>query len=251
MKKEELLELVEAEKWSVQVFNGYPIFLISATYGSSWVIKEILGVAYRHLFFMFKGGRAQMHYDQKDWQTIGDAYFAQVHTVEELNTLVHMFEKESAAAYTAGTYTQLPTKFPDLVALAQRQAAVLGGACGRIAHAIEGITMVSEAKLRSILESKGAMDEITFSKLCSPTSVSFVALAQEALWEIRQSEHSAQPELTVQFLKNFGWFENTYRGSTNLTNADVLQKASQLKEKPTRSDLETLAKEKESVMQEL
>ncbi len=205
--KETVLKAVKENRWNIQSFNGRPIFL-SAAARSGWYVGKALGSGYRHFFYLLSKTRISMYYDEEDWRRIGEAYYASVSDVNGLSALIERYEREYREHTPAAREPLRDLSPAALIAWVQAVAAQLDYSVG-FAHGIEGITFVSEARLRTLLEKRGVMSEMLLSKLSSPTHVSFLSRVRRELWDIHGAPANEKLALAKRFLASYAWIENT------------------------------------------
>ncbi|HEV3244811.1 MAG TPA: PEP-utilizing enzyme [Candidatus Paceibacterota bacterium] len=252
MTRDQVLAVIKSARWNIQGFNAYPLLIMAAGNESAWSVADALGVGYRHIFYFFRNGRAQMHYDEGDWQRIGEAYYERIRDMSGLRKLIDAsiedFREHSAASAREAADSLSLERAAER---AQKYLLQLRHAIGGSMHAIEGLTFVGESRLRNILTQKGAFDEMTFSRLCSPTEPSFLAEAQLELWKIKTAPASKQLSMARDFLIQYPWIENTFLGSAKLTPEKVLHRAEELLEAPSQSEFAAIRSEKEAIMEKL
>ncbi len=247
--KEQLVKILKSRQWWVQVFNGLPLYLHTVASNTGWMIKKITGVNYSHFFLRMHELRAHYYYDQKDLATIGEGYYRKNQVISQ----IHRYMREHKNNYLAarrktghiGADRLAKLNLNQLIDLGQKLCHELTMAIG-ITHAIEGISFASEQKLKNLLDKRGLNSHENFQTLSAPSQSSFLSQAQAALWQINHSPKTGQKKLINNFLKNFGWIENSYVKGKTLTAAGVLAKAKQQKHHPSASALAktTAAKKK-------
>jgi len=250
MTKEEVLTEVQKEHWNVQGFNGLPIHLLSAAHDAERMVGKILPKSYRHFFYTCFHGRANMYYDESDWQGIADAFYETIKNKQTLADLIETYNADYRKSVARAAVIPDGSSAEELIVLAQAFSNRLMSACGS-AHAIEGITFGSEHILHAVLSQKGAPDSLTLSKLSSPIYPSFLSEARFLLWKIKKAEGEEKNELAKTFLKEYAWIENSYLGSAKLTIGHVFRRAEELTSEPDLSEFDEIMKEKEAIMEQL
>jgi phosphohistidine swiveling domain-containing protein len=225
--REQLVKTIKSSQWLVQGFNGLPLYLHNVASITGWMIKEVCGVNYTHFFLRMHDTRAKYYYDENDLLAIGLGYYKKNKNTRQLLNFVrsHKTRYLEARRQTGKVPRQLKTlPFQQLVGLAGKLSHELTMSIG-MAHVIEGISFVSETKLREILEQRDGNTHKNFQLLSSPVKPSFLSLAQTALWSIKSAPKSKKAGLVKNFLKNFGWIENSYVRGKIMSETDVLKKA--------------------------
>jgi len=249
--KEKLVKIIKTNRWLIQGFNGLPIYLHNVATNTGWMIKNITGVTYSHFFLRMHESRAKYYYDESDLIAIGNGYFKKNKNIKDLITFRQIQKTDYLKARkTSGKVPQkLNTlNLHQLVSLAKNLSFELTMSIG-ISHSIEGISFVSEQKLKELLNQRNANTHENFHLLSSPNKPSFLSLAQTALWNIKNSKGMLQEELIKKFLKSFGWIENSYVRGKVLSKKHVLEKAKHQKHfyslnvlKKTKADKANLVK---------
>lgn len=249
--KEQVLQVIKGSQWNVQSFSGMPLYLMCAATLSGWRVKEELGVGYSHFFFLFSKGRAHMYYDEKDWRTIAEAYYARIHSEDELKGMIARWRSKTDEAQEAFHHVdprQLSSEA--LVELTRNLAACITDSVGT-GHALEGITFGSEERLKQALEKRNAFSVMDFSLLCSPIYSSFMTEVQQALLHIKHLPESEERDAAVQkYIDGFTWAEATYCGAKKLMPQEVLARAEDLKE-ITVLDMYEVSEQKQALMNKL
>ena len=235
LSQSELVQIIKSHQWNIQGFNGTPLYLHPAASLSGWMHEPVFA-NYTHFFYLFSGGHARMYYDQSDWQKIGESYYERVNNLEKLLEL----EKGSQALFDAkfknaqdllGVISD--NKISSLARSARAVAAVMPFAAN-YGHALEGITFVSEIRLRELLQARKVYNELDFSILCSPLYPSFIFRALQLLFRLR-SGGPEQQSLLDQFKEQFYWIENNYTGAKNFTDAEILARSEAITVEPVNA----------------
>lgn len=239
LNKEQLVKIIKNRQWMIQGFNGLPLYLHTVASNTGWMIKPIAGVNYSHFFLRMNENRAKYYYDEQDLANIGNGYYQKVKSVKQLNSFVRQHKKnylnaKRAAKYTPGRLSQLSLK--ELTSLARKSTNELTMSIG-ITHSIEGISFVSERKLKDMLDKRGLNTHENFQLLSAPVKLSFLSQAQIALWHIKHAKKNKKQYLAIKFLQNFNWIDNSYVKAKVLTEADVLKKAAHQKYLPSLAQL--------------
>src|ERR1044072_9406898 len=149
--REEVLSIVQSCKWNIQGFNGLPFYLTCATTESGWLVEDLIGAGYSHFFYLFSKKRVMMHYDEQDWENIGAAYYQRVKNLDELLGLEKKHQEQYAEIERQRPQLSENSQVAELGQAAQTLGRQIAMAVG-YGHAIEGITFVSEKRLRQVLE---------------------------------------------------------------------------------------------------
>lgn len=250
LNKEQLVRIIKSRQWMIQGFNGLPLYLHTVASNTGWMVKPIAGVNYSHFFLRMQENRAKYYYDEQDLANIGNGYYKKIKSTKQLNGFILRHKKnylktKRNAKYTPGQLSNLSLR--EITSLARKSTNELTMSIG-ITHSIEGISFVSERKLKEMLDKRGLNTHENFQLLSSPVKFSFLSRAQIALWEIRHAKKIRKPDLVAAFLKHFGWIDNSYVKAKILTKADVLKKAEHQKHLPSWAQLAKTKAEKEKLI---
>jgi phosphohistidine swiveling domain-containing protein len=251
LSKEKVLDIVRSTRWYLQRANGAPFYIMMAAYPSGWLVEKVLGKGYSHFVFAFSDDGIAMYYDEDDLGNICEAYYQRIFSREGLEKLVatHKAQYDESGEKSAYDVTVLDSlSDSELVALSMRLRERLGLSVG-IGHAIEAITFGSEKKLRSLFAKKGNFTEQEFGLVCSPVYPSFLSFAQMKLWQIKHLEGQERAVAIEDFIKEYGWIENTYLGSKKFTAEDVIRRAEGLTHEPVIEDENVVRSRKEAILQ--
>ncbi len=254
LSKEKLVKIINSKKWFIQGFNGLPLYLHNVASNTGWMTKKDFGATYSHFFLEMDKSRARYYYDEADMANVGYGYYTKIKSIAKLKALEALHKKNYLKARKQSGVIE-PNKlkllsFKELVALAEKLRDELTMSVG-MAHAQEGISFVSEMKLKQILDKRNINTHENFQLLSSPTKPSFLLEAQTALWHIRNSKGSGQKKLISQFLKNFGWIDNSYVKGKMVSEKDVLEKAKQQKGVQTQKTQSEIKKRKQKLIKQL
>src|SRR5574340_568266 len=92
-----LLEILREKKWSVQGFNGTPLYLLCAATKTGWMTKKLFGRNYTHFFYLCPPGRVLMHYDENDWESLGKLFYKKITSLKK-QKLVELGYKKNFTA---------------------------------------------------------------------------------------------------------------------------------------------------------
>lgn len=224
----QLIKILKTRPWMVQEFNALPFYILSTGGISGWLTKKFIGINYSHFIIYFNDKKAKFYYDEIDLANMGEAYFKKIKDLKTLKSWQEFYKKGYLASvkktgeFDPNKLKNLP--FNKLVALAISLTKEITAGAG-IAHALEGIAFVSEARLKEILRKYNADTAENFQLLSSPSQISFLSQAQTALWEIKRANGAKQQNLIKKFISDFGWIENNYVAANALTGKEVLAKA--------------------------
>jgi phosphoenolpyruvate synthase/pyruvate phosphate dikinase len=238
--KEKLVKIIKSRQWMIQGFNGLPLYLHTVASNTGWMVKPIAGVNYSHFFLRMRENRAKYYYDEQDLAAIGYGYYKKIKNTGQLNKFVAQHKKDylKAKRYVGKIPKRLnQLSLRELINLAQKSTRELSMAIG-VTHCIEGISFVSEIKLKDILNKRGLNSHENFQLLSAPVKLSFLSQAQIALWKIKHAKKNEQQALINNFSRNFGWIDNSYVKAKILSADDVLKKAAAQKHLPSQSQLE-------------
>ena len=247
MTETELITLLKQGRWSIQGFNGMPLYLDAAATESGWLVNREFGQAYTRFFYLFSKGRAYMYYDEEDWLRMSDLFYEKVRNLAELQAIIAKYDREFIERATP-IDPELLSALSDaeLVAVMKKGLDQLRYS-GGIAHVIEGVTFGSEERLRKALSRTREYEETEFSTLCSPTEPSFLLAAQKRLWEIHEA--TDKEELATAYIKDFEWVQTTYLGPKRLSVADVIAQANAMQEAPSSGEYERMRAEKNEIIE--
>lgn len=251
--KERLVKIIQNKQWLIQGFNGLPIYLHNVASQTGWMIKNVAGVNYTHFFLRMEDNRAKYYYDEQDLANIGYGYYKKNKNIRDIQKLVKQHKGDYLKAKRLSG--QIPKQleklsFTQLINLAQKLSYELKMSIG-ITHAIEGISFVSELKLKEILNKRYNHTQENFQLLSSPVKPSFLSLAQTALWNIRHAKKNQKQKIVKKFLRKFGWIDNSYVKGKILTTQEVLKKASHQKHQPFPEMLKQTKFAKSKLIKEL
>jgi len=252
--KKKLVKLVKKGSWFVQGFNGLPLYLHNVASNTGWMTKEISGATYSHFFLRVHESRAHWYYDELDMAKVGEGYYKRVRSVAELRRFENKHRELYAQAYK-NTGPISPPALPHLslkglAKLAENLVRELTLSVG-LAHAQEGISFVSEMKLKQILDSRSRNTHENYQLLASPVELSFLSQAQILLYSIRKAKGNSKLKLVKKFLTDFHWLDNSYVRGKKLTEEEVLQKAKSQKYAPSGSGLNQIKLRKEKLIKVL
>ncbi len=250
LKTQQLLNIIKSGTWFVQGFNGLPLYLHGVASTTGWMLETDFGQNYSHFFLRVNESRAHWYYDELDMHAIGTGYYKRVTSPAKLNSLIAKHKATYLKAKKAsGTHTEAQLKkmsLAELVALIQKMANELKMSVG-IAHAQEGISFVSEARLIEMLELRKANTAENHQLLSSPLKLSYLSEAQILLGRIKHTKGSRKEKFIQQFIKNFSFIDNSYVKGVKLSEKDVNEKIKHLKHIPKLSQL-NMAKIKKTVL---
>jgi phosphoenolpyruvate synthase/pyruvate phosphate dikinase len=254
MDKDQLIKLVKNRPWFVQGFNGLPLYLHNVAANTGWMVKKDFGANYSHFFLEMHESRARWYYDELDMANVGHGYYKKIKNIKKLTALELLHKKDYLKARKVVDITKsqnLSTlSLKELVTLAQKSIHELTMSVS-FAHAQEGISFVSEMKLKEILDRRNMNTHDNFQLLSSPAKASFLAEAQTLLWNIRKSSGVKKEKLISQFLKEFSWIDNSYVRGKTITEKDVLEKAKQQKTLPSEIALGKTRIQKQKLIKQL
>lgn len=228
----ELLKTVQKHTWFIQGFNGLPLYLHAVASCTGWVTKKDFGANYSHFFLRDIEGRAHWYYDEIDMHNVGEGYYKRVKNVKQLEALEQKYNFEFKKQITK-TKAVLPHELgklsaKELMDLGEQVVKELTYSVG-IAHALEGISFTSEARLKTILDKRQMNTPENYQLLSSPVKFSFISESQVLLNKIKKAKGSTETSLIQKFLKDFGWIDNSYVRAKVLDEKDVLQKVKEVK----------------------
>jgi len=224
--KAKILKTIKNTDWDIQTFNGLPLYLICAAGPTGWMLKKAVGENYRHFLFQFYDGRGEMFYDKADLKRIGAAYYKKIKNIEHLAKLKYLynlaFKKMTTGISERASLRKLSNK--KLIILTQkiRDTQIFSVGTG---HVIEGVSYISEIKLKQILVDKRQFTHENMQLLCSSVSPSFLFTAQNLLWKIKHLKGQAQTSAIKSFVGKYFWIENTYTRGKFIGKQDILRKA--------------------------
>ncbi|MBI5530296.1 MAG: hypothetical protein HY918_02235 [Candidatus Doudnabacteria bacterium] len=217
------------------------------------MIKPITGVNYSHFFLRMDGTRAKYYYDEADLASIGFGYYKKNKTVKQLKYFIRLHKQDylKAKRLAKKNPKHLQTlSLKELVRVAQKTTKELSMAVGT-AHCIEGISFVSELKIKEMLDKRGLNNHENFQILSAAIKPSFLSQAQMMLWQIKNAKKEKQKILVKRFLKKFGWIDNSYVKAIVLSHEDVVKKSKAQKYLPTFEKLKNNKSSKARLIKEL
>lgn len=252
--KEQLVKIAKSRPWFVQGFNGLPLYLHNVAANTGWMIKEVCGTSYTHFFLSIHESRAKWGYDEEDMANVGHGYYKKIKKISQLKNLEakHKARYFKARKLTGNIKNDDLQKlsFKDLVSVAQKLSNELTSSVG-IAHSQEGISFVSEMKLKHMLDKRNLNTSENFQLLSSPIKPSFLSEAQILLWHIGHSAGSKRGKLIKKFQKEFSWLDNSYVRGKTFTREGVLEKTKHQKYLPSITELRKTNSAKQRLMKEL
>ena len=252
--KEKLVKIAKSRPWFVQGFNGFPLYLHNVAANTGWMIKEVCGTSYTHFFLRIHESRAKWGYDEEDMANIGHGYYKKIKKISQLKNLEarhkakYLRAKKQSGAVRIDKLKKL--SFVQLINLARKLSNELTMSVG-IAHSQEGISFVSEMKLKDMLDKRNLNTNENFQLLSSPLKPSFLSDAQVLLWHIRNSTGGKREKLIKKFQTNFSWIDNSYVRGKSFTREDVIEKARYQKHLPSAKALAKTKSAKQRLMTEL
>ncbi len=248
--RDQVLNIVKSNDWSIQSFNAYPLYVMCAGVESGWLVKAQFGVGYTHFFFFLLNGRASMYYDRQDWENISGRYYEKIKSRGQLEYLIEEYKSAykkllDETRYDESRLVKMAT--PELIGLLKKLCNRLINAVGA-AHVIEGITYGSEEKLRGLLRAKGTFTEQEFGLICSPTRPSFLSEAQRELRQIKSLPNGRRSGAIDEFIANYGWIENNYLGRKQFSHADVVHRIDGLEDDSSEANAEEIISQKAKIL---
>lgn len=255
MEIKKVSKILTNHKWSIQGFNGTPLYLLYASAATGWMLKKTFGHDYTHFFYLCPTNRVHMYYDEEDWELLGNDYFKKVKNIKSFKNLKIIYWKKFSNSLKSKDkyYSILSQKTPtndELVNYARVCGNVLVQSVG-FSHIIEAISFVSEQKLIEILKSKNAYFQKNLQLLTSPVYPSFLSKTQKALWKIKKARGETQKKLISRFLKKYFWFENSYVAAKFLTAGDILQRAQKMEKFPMAQSFGKIKEDKKILLNKL
>lgn len=228
----ELLKTVKKHTWFIQGFNGLPLYLHAVASSTGWMTQKDFGANYHHFFLRDIEGRAHWYYDEIDMHNVGEGYYKRVKNIKQLQALEKKynleFQKQKIRTKLIPSHELVQLSVKELMSLGERVIKELTSSVG-IAHALEGISFTSEARLKTILEKRQMNTPDNYQLLSAPVKFSFISEAQMLLGRIKKSKGARKESLVKQFLTDFDWIDNSYVRGKLLTEKEVLQKVKEVK----------------------
>jgi len=250
--KAKILKKIQASDWDIQNFSGLPLYLICAAGPTGWMLKKAVGVNYRHFFFQFQGGHAEMFYDKADLKRVGNAYYKKIKNLKQLAKLKRLynltFKKTAAGVSKHASLQKLSDKELAVLARQIRDTQIFSVGSG---HVLEGVSYISEVKLKQTLTDKRQFSHENIQLLSSPVSPSFLLTAQNLLWKIKHLKGQAQKLAMENFIKKYSWIENTYTQGKLIGKREIFRKAKAQKRPAGLNSFAAIKKQKAALIKKL
>lgn len=248
----QLLKKVQKHTWFIQGFNGLPLYLHAVASCTGWMTKKDFGAEYKHFFLRDIEGRAHWYYDEIDMHNVGEGYYKYVKNIQQLKEIEtkykHSYDKQREHSKLVSLHELPKLSFKELADLGERVILELSYSVGA-AHALEGISFTSEAKLKAILERRQMNTPQNYQLLSSPIQFSFISESQALLYKIKNAKSAYKKTLIQNFLKDFGWIDNSYVRGKVLVEQDILEKVKEVKH--VTQDMKKTILKKERLIQQL
>jgi phosphoenolpyruvate synthase/pyruvate phosphate dikinase len=247
MTPKKLLALVKRGNWFVQGFNGLPLYLHSVASMTGWMTKKDFGANYSRFFLRVHEHRAHWYYDETDMAKIGESYFRHIKSVKQLRKLeskhTRLFQKAKNETGQISAELLKQFSFKELCKTAERMVNELKMSVG-LAHSHEGISFISEMRLKAVLDKRGLNTNENHQLLSAPIEPSFLSESQALLSKIKNSKGGLKNRLVKEYLNNFGWIDNSYVKGQILEEKDVYKKAKDLKHAGKVSNFKVIKEKK-------
>lgn len=245
-------ELKNLDDWYPQATNMVPIFINSPA-RSGFNMKRELGFGYSKFIFRFQSGWGEMFYSHTDLDRLWREVKAKLET--DPDYLIKVRDSYSAKFEThRQTLETITNEFikglsdDDLLKYLQLTDSILTDACG-IGHVVEPISLRIEEdfknKLSNILKSEAEFKKY-FPILTAPTSLSFIASEENALYQLAHGDYN-ESDLS-DHLKEYFWIQNNYSGPDPIT-LDLLRE--RIKDGLKQTDINSIIKAKNEAIKEL
>lgn len=238
--KETIFKVLD-EDWYLQEFNGTPLLIIPC--GSSMLdLKPVIGDVFPYWWGWFKGNYGGFYYHHKSLHRIGKLLFEKTRADPLfLETVRKEYEKD----FSRDLYWMETVKWDELnklddkelIKILKRSLVATRHSVGK-GHIIEPFSISTEKHIRLMLSEKirGAELNKAFPILTAPKNGSFINQSDDMLNEIAQLEGEARTKMIDQYIKTFGWIQNSYAGRVKLDPAEIDKQASTLKYNPFQDE---------------
>ena len=249
------IEELKNKKWYIQSCNATPIMLMSAA-ESAREMQEKLGFGYTEFLYEMEMDFGKMCYRVDDLERLGKIIYSKLDHdpkyFKKIRALHRRDQKISGKLFKEidstdlGVYTDR-----ELILLIKRAVQAVGTAVG-VGHLIEPYALTIDAVLKEELSHfvRDAKDlNQKFITLTTPTDISFVQEAEEALGRIKAAKGASREKYIRDYISGFEWSQNSYAGRAHIDRAMIEKMLLEFKPGAKR-DMRTLKREKKKIIKE-
>ncbi|MEI7621654.1 MAG: PEP-utilizing enzyme [Candidatus Moraniibacteriota bacterium] len=219
--KESIVQLVKRVDWDVQGFNAYPFFISSVGNLSSAHLSW--GLAYKHIFAIFKDKNVKWHYDKADFNRLGKIFWEKIKTVDDLEALISQYEIKFEHSSASASYDERVLNgysIKEIKKLLNKQIIRLCDSAG-IGHILESAAYFAEKEILGKYE-------INIRDI-KEARQSFIGSAASFAGKLCNSNMN-ENQILEEFRKNYAWVKSSYLGRNEVDIKTIRELATQFKE---------------------